>query len=341
MGDGTESRGSSPTDSDDGATGRSGEDVGLPRGTRDELRARAQQRKADLERQFEARRAQLDATNERITARTGRNLIFAIGIGLALGGGLVVSLVVVKELFMVFAGLIVVFASLELATALRHGGHHVPRIPTVLASVAIIPSAFYLGIDGAWISFLIGCGFVTLWRMVEYAIGFGRTTVRSLGTDLGLGIFVQAYVSFLGSFAILLLARPDGQWWTLAFLIVVVSVDVGAYASGLTWGKHPMAPRISPKKTWEGFAGAAVIAVLAAILLSIFMLDQPWWLGVILGVALVLTATMGDLAESLIKRDIGIKDMSSWLPGHGGFLDRLDSILPSAAVAYAIAFFFA
>jgi phosphatidate cytidylyltransferase len=116
----------------------------------------------------------------------------------------------------------------------------------------------------------------------------------------------------------------------------VISVDTGAYASGLLFGKHPMAPRISPKKTWEGFAGAVLVALVAGVILAVFMLHEQWWVGIIFGATIVFTATIGDLTESLIKRDLGIKDISTWLPGHGGFLDRLDSILPSAAAAYAL-----
>ncbi len=149
------------------------------------------------------------------------------------------------------------------------------------------------------------------------------------------------YVAFMAGFTVLLTAQDGGQWWTLAFLIVVVAVDTGAYASGLAFGKHLMAPTISPKKTWEGFAGSVAAALIAGILLAIFMLQQPWWVGVILALAMVLTATSGDLAESLIKRDLGIKDISSFLPGHGGFLDRLDSALLSGAVAYALFLIFA
>jgi phosphatidate cytidylyltransferase len=159
--------------------------------------------------------------------------------------------------------------------------------------------------------------------------------------DMTAGAFVLAYVVFLASFTAVLTAQDGGQWWTLAFLLVVISTDTGAYASGLTWGKHPMAPTISPKKTWEGFFGSVVAATIAGVLLAIFMLDQPWWVGIILGVTIALTATAGDLSESLIKRDLGIKDISTWLPGHGGFLDRLDSILPSAVAAFGLYLLFA
>jgi phosphatidate cytidylyltransferase len=106
--------------------------------------------------------------------------------------------------------------------------------------------------------------------------------------------------------------------------------------TGLSFGKTPLAPRISPKKTWEGFAGSALAAQIAAVLLGTLVLGLPWWAAVIMGVALLGSATLGDLLESLIKRDLGIKDISSWLPGHGGFLDRLDSILPSMAVLFVL-----
>lgn len=319
--------------------------AGAPRGakavSRDELRARAHQRRADVERQLEATRAQLEATNERITARTGRNLVSAIGIGLVGGGLMLVSLIVIKELFMVLAGGLIVFAAVELAVALRHAGRDIPRVPTVIAALAAVPAAYYLGLSGGWFAVLAGSAFVALWRIAEQLLGRTRSTPRELALDLGLGVFVQAYVTFLGAFAIRLVAEPEGEWWTLTFLILVIVVDTGAYASGLTWGKHPMAPRVSPKKTWEGFAGAAVAGVVAGVLLAILLLGEPWWVGAIFGVVVLGTATLGDLAESLIKRDIGIKDMSSWLPGHGGFLDRLDSILPSAAAAYVLYVVFA
>jgi phosphatidate cytidylyltransferase len=179
-----------------------------------------------------------------------------------------------------------------------------------------------------------GIAIVTLWRLAEQAVRSHRTGARALLRDLAAGAFVQGYVTFLATFAVVLTAAEGGQWWTLAFIVIVVAADTGAYAFGLLFGKHKMAPIISPKKTWEGFAGGAGASLIAGVLLSTLMLGNTWWFGLIFGVSIFLSATLGDLVESLIKRDIGIKDMSSWLPGHGGFLDRLDSILPSAAVAY-------
>jgi phosphatidate cytidylyltransferase len=280
--------------------------------------------------------AQVRATNDKINARTGRPLALAITVGLVLGGSLLVSLVVFKELFMVFAAVLVIFATYELTSALRFAGRNVPRIPTVVASVAIVPVTFYFLAPGQWLATLAGIAVVSLWRLAALVRPAERVPVRELLHDLGAGVFVMAYVGFLASFTVLLTAQDGGQWWTLAFLIVVIAIDTGAYASGLAFGKHKMAPIISPKKTWEGFAGSVVAAVIAGVLLALFMIGQPWWVGVILGLTMVVTATGGDLAESLIKRDLGIKDISTFLPGHGGFLDRVDSALPSGAAAFAL-----
>jgi phosphatidate cytidylyltransferase len=280
--------------------------------------------------------AQVRATNARIEARTGRNLPLAIIIGLVLGFAFLFSLIVLKWIFMALAAVLLAFLALELATALRSSGRDVPRVASTIAGVAIVPAAFYWHAEGQVLVALGGMVFVSLWRLVELASPNHRSTSKELLRDLTAGVFIQAYVVFLGSFAVLLTGQSNGQWWTLALLVVVISTDVGAYATGLLLGKHPMAPRISPKKTWEGFAGSVTLATAAGIIVAIFMIHEPWWVGIVFGIAIALTATLGDLTESLIKRDLGIKDISTWLPGHGGFLDRLDSVLPSAAVAYAL-----
>jgi len=281
--------------------------------------------------------AQVRATNDKINARSGRNLSMAVLVGVALGLTLLFSLIFVKELFMLFAAGLVAFTAFELASALRFAGRDVPRIPILIVAVAIVPVAFYWGAPGHWLGLIGGVVFVSVWRLFEAIVPSRRPeNLRELGRDLAAGGFVLAYVVFLGSFAVLLTAQENGQWWTLAFLLVVISIDTGAYVTGLNFGKHKMAPIISPKKTWEGFAGSVAAALTAGILLAIFMLHVEWWVGIVLGLTMVVTATFGDLGESLIKRDLGIKDISTWLPGHGGFLDRLDSILPSAAAAYGL-----
>lgn len=304
-----------------------------------DFKAQAQAARADLERQLQESRAQFGQVNERIRARTGRDLILAIAIGVGAGVLVLASLVFVTQLFMLFAAIVVALGVVELSTALRAGGRDIPRTASVIAALAMVPASYYFPPDTRWLVTIAGMAFVLLWRVVEYAWPSRRGGGDALLRDLSASILVQAYVGLLASFAVLLaspIASPNGKWWVLGMIIVVVATDTGAYAVGLNFGRHKLAPTISPSKTWEGFGGAAGAAVIAGIVLSIFMLHVPWWFGLIYGGVLVLTATFGDLAESLIKRDIGVKDMSGWLPGHGGVLDRLDSILPSAAAAYAL-----
>jgi phosphatidate cytidylyltransferase len=303
--------------------------------SRAEIEERAHAARADFEARAGAARAQFDATNEKIQARTGRNLFAAIGIGVTLGALLIVSLFVWKPLFIVFGGLLVGFATFELASALRFAGRNVPRVASTVVGLAILPFAFFWHVPGLWIALIAAVLLITLYRLVELLRRSHRTGTREVLLDVGAGAFVQVYVAFSAGFYLVLTGSERGEWWTFAALIIVVFTDVGAYASGLRFGKHKLAPLISPGKTWEGFAGSLVVAIVFGAVLAPLMLEQPWWIGAILGLVLALVGTAGDLTESLIKRDLGIKDISTWLPGHGGFLDRLDSILPSAAVAYS------
>jgi CDP-diglyceride synthetase len=290
----------------------------------------------DLTHGMEEARAQFEQANEAINKRVGRNLLAAVGIGLVLGGLFLVSLLIVKWLFMLVAGALIGLTVFEFASALRHAGRDVPRVASTVVAVATVPAAFFLGVDGLWLAVLVAVGIITLWRLAEQFRPSHRTGAGSVFADVGAGALVQVYVAFLAGLYVVLVGLPGGEWWTLAAIVIVVVTDIGAYASGLALGKHKLAPLISPGKTWEGFVGSIVAATIAAVLLTWLMLGQPWWLGLILGPLLALVGTMGDLTESLIKRDLGIKDISSMLPGHGGFLDRLDSILPSAAVAYVV-----
>jgi phosphatidate cytidylyltransferase len=296
---------------------------------------------ADIEAQVRATNAKIGAqaraTNAAIEERTGRNLIAAIAIGVVFGAAFISSLIFQTWIFMIFAGLLMVFLALELTAAFRTSGRNVPRIPSAIAAAGVIVATFYWHSRGQWLILLAGMGFITIWRLVEAAIPSRRKSAKELGIDLLAGLFIQAYAIFLGSFTVLLASEHNGNLWVLSLLIVVVSTDTGAYVTGLLLGRHKMAPRISPKKTWEGFGGSIVAAQIASFLVGWLLLGNlPLLDRVLFGLALALTATLGDLVESLIKRDLGIKDISNWLPGHGGFLDRLDSVLPSAAVAFAL-----
>lgn len=292
--------------------------------------------RTDAEQHLAHARAEFDQANERIKQRTGRDLIVATLIGVAIGVIVIASLIFVKWAFVLFAAGAMVLGVLEFSRALQNAGRRVDVVPQLAMGFVLLLSGFFLGAWVHWIAVLVAVVFVIVWRLVAQLFAAeGRAPIDVIGDVLVAG-FVQVYVPFLTSVAMILLAQPRGEWWVLAFLILAVAADTGAYVSGLTFGRggrHPMAPRISPKKTWEGFAGACVAAVVAGALLAAFMLQVPWWAGMIFGAVVLATATVGDLGESMIKRDLGIKDMSSWLPGHGGVLDRLDSILPSATAA--------
>lgn len=295
--------------------------------------------RSELEVQLAHARAEFEEANARITQRTGRNLILAILIGLAIGAVVLASLIFFKELFVLFALGAGALGTFEFARALRASGRRVDIAPQLVAGALLVLCAYFLGSWLHWIALFASVAIVIVWRLVAQMVAAdGRPYGLVLGDALVAG-FIQLYVPFFASLCVVLLAQQGGQWWVLAFIIVAVVSDTGAYVSGLTLGrggKHPMAPRISPKKTWEGFAGAAVAAVVAGLLLAPLMLGLPVWTGAIIGAVVLGTATAGDLGESMIKRDLGIKDMSSWLPGHGGVLDRLDSILPSTTAALAL-----
>lgn len=291
---------------------------------------------AQIQAQIHAAREQIEATRERVNKRTGRNLAAAVGMAIVLGGALLVSLLFVKTLFMVFATVLIGFALFELASALRFAGRDVPRVPLVLLGCAIVPVTWYLGAAGMWWSTLAAIAIVAIVRLIELADPATRTGAGAVFADVAAGALCIAYVAVLGAFAVLLTSQEGGEWWMLAMIAMTTVIDTGALAIGIWLGKHKLAPRISPGKTWEGLLGGAAFAIAAGVPLAIWVLGQEWWFGIILALLLVTAATVGDLAESIIKRDLGIKDIGSFLPGHGGFLDRLDSVLPSAVVMMAL-----
>lgn len=298
---------------------------------------RGEDGRSELRAQLDGARAQFEATSARIEQRAGRNLFLAIGTGLLFGLAFLASLFIVKQVFAVLVVLLVSVALVELAAAFRVAGRRVPRVGVVIGGLVITGGAVFWGAEGMLLGLFGGSLLLTVWRLIEGLLPAGEVPPKTLIRDVFSGLFTLVYVAFLASFALLLLAAPNGEWWVFALVAIAVSADVGAYAAGVTLGKHKMTPRISPNKTWEGFAGAAVLAVVAGVVISLLALQQPWWVGVVLGIVVLLTATGGDLVESLIKRNLGVKDMSSWIPGHGGFLDRMDSLLPSAVGVYGVA----
>ncbi|SFM73310.1 phosphatidate cytidylyltransferase [Pseudonocardia ammonioxydans] len=262
-------------------------------------------------------------------ARLGRNLAAAIAVGVGLGAVILVSLLIVPEWFVLVLAAVTAVGTWELAGALRRGADIRVSTPVLLlGGQAVVWLSWPFGLRGAAIALaatVLGC---LLWRMREGAAHFVR--------DISASLFVAVYVPLLVAFAVQLTVAPQGIGRVLTFLICVVASDVGGYAAGVVAGKHPMAPTISPKKSWEGFGGSMASGMAAGALCVALFFGAPWYWGLLVGALLVATATLGDLVESLIKRDLGIKDMGKLLPGHGGLMDRLDSLLPTAFVAWAV-----
>jgi len=294
--------------------------------------------------------------------RAGRDMVAAIGVGLGLGAVILVSLLVYRPAFLLVLGAAILTGVVELTRALHAGNARAPLVPLLVGTVAMIALAWNRGASGLVVAFLLTVLAVLLWRLGDGPDGYLRDASAGvlvalyvpllagfavllwrLGDgpdgylrDASAGVLVALYVPLLAGFAVLLLVPDDGAARVLAFIATVVGNDVGGFAAGVLFGKHPMAPSVSPKKSWEGMAGSIVACVLVATPIVTLALGGPWWGGVLFGVALAVSATAGDLGESLIKRDLGIKDMGQLLPGHGGIMDRLDSLLPSAAVAYLL-----
>ncbi len=262
-------------------------------------------------------------------SRAGRNLPAAIGVGLGLGALIIGSLVLRKELMLGIVVVAIAVGVWELRRALAQVSINVPLVPSLVGSVSMLVSAYVGGGEALVVTVGLTCVGVLLWRIADGVLDAVR--------DVAGGFFVAVYPSFLAGFAALMLAAPDdGARRVFVFLLVAVLSDVGGYAFGVLFGKHPMAPSVSPKKSWEGFAGSVVACVIGGAIVVVLVLDGPWWGGALLGASAAVAATVGDLTESTIKRDLGIKDMGTLLPGHGGIMDRLDSVLLVAPVAWAL-----
>ncbi|MFF4359692.1 phosphatidate cytidylyltransferase [Streptomyces sp. NPDC001604] len=260
----------------------------------------------------------------------GRDLGAAIGVGVALGVVIIASLFIVKAVFVGVVAVAVVVGLWELTSRLQERkGIKAPLVPLALGGAAMVVAGYVRGAEGAWVAMALTALAVLVWRMTDPPEGYLK--------DVTAGVFAAFYVPFLATFVALMLAAGDGPWRVLTFLLLTVVSDTGAYAVGWRFGSHKLAPRISPGKTREGLLGAVTFAMVAGALCMQFLIDDgAWWQGLILGLAVAASATLGDLGESMIKRDLGIKDMGTLLPGHGGIMDRLDSLLPTAPVVWLL-----
>ncbi|MEU5719661.1 phosphatidate cytidylyltransferase [Streptomyces sp. NPDC020403] len=262
--------------------------------------------------------------------RAGRDLRAAIGVGVGLGAVVAGSLFVVKAVFVGVIVLAVVVGLWELTSRLKERkGINAPLVPLAVGGAAMVVAGYVGEAEGAWIAMALTTLAVLVRRMTEPPDGYLK--------DVTAGVFAVFYVPFLATFVAMMLTSDDGPWRVLTFLLLTVVSDTGAYAVGWRFGTHKLAPRISPGKTREGLLGAVAFAMAAgALCMELLIDDGRWWQGLLLGLAVAVSATLGDLGESMIKRDLGIKDMGTLLPGHGGIMDRLDSLLPTAPVVWLL-----
>jgi phosphatidate cytidylyltransferase len=274
-----------------------------------------------------------------VSAPQGRSLSKSVTVGLLLAAVFLASLLIYKELFIVFLSISTAIGSWELSSALREKNWYVPRVPAVVGSVLIMPATYFGGPSIQWLASIAIVAALILWRTVHLLFERRKANFQTLQRtirDFGAAAFLVIYLPLTLSFSMLLLRRDDGHWWVLAFVTTVALIDSAGYLFGRIFGRNKLAPGVSPKKTWEGLAASIAFGTVSAVSFTVFLLGGPWWVGIIFAAALILAAVFGDLAESLIKRDLGIKDMSTLLPGHGGMMDRLDSLLPASLMTYLV-----
>lgn len=276
--------------------------------------------------------------------KSSRSLSQSVIFGLILGFSFLGSVLFIKELFVALIALACAAGAWELSTALRQKNWYVPRIPVTVGSALVMPLAYFGGERWQWLGVLAIVAALMIWRGVQLILGhasFKRSSTEIV-RDFSAAAFVVIYLPLTMSFAALLIREPahdeivDGKFWVITVVVSVILIDSSAYLFGRKLGKHPMLPKVSPKKSWEGFGVSVLFALACAIGLTVWLLELPWWFGALIAGVILLSAVLGDFAESLIKRDLGVKDMSSWIPGHGGVMDRLDSMLPSALSGYLL-----
>lgn len=270
---------------------------------------------------------------EAAPAKPKRDLRAALVVGISLMLLVVIGAVWSPLVFTILVYGFCIAGAVEWSRALRRQGRHIPLVPIILAIVGMGIATWNAKPEGLVIALLVGCAGVIAWRL-------GDERIENTLADAMAATLTLMWIPFLASFAVLLELAQDGWMRVLVMLLAVVGNDTGGLLFGSLFGKHRLIERVSPSKTWEGLAGGLGLGTVGAAVASFFFFDGRWWIGAVVGLASAMAAVVGDLAESAIKRDLEVKDMSSILPGHGGILDRLDSIVFAAPVAYVVFAFF-
>ena len=267
------------------------------------------------------------------SSRAGRDLPAAIGVGVVLGAIAIGVLLFAPIGWLPVLAVAIPIATYEVIRRLGEAGYALPVIPLLVGGQAMIWLSWPYGVAGtlgAYGGTIVVC---MVWRLVGQ--GLREQPVNYL-RDISATVLLATWVPLFASFSALLIFQEDGGVRTFIVIVTVVFADIGGYVAGVLFGKHLMVPAISPKKSWEGLGGSLLFGVAAAVLSVTFLLGKPAWVGIPLGLMLVITGVLGDLVESQVKRDLGIKDMGTLLPGHGGVMDRIDAMLPSAVAGWIV-----
>jgi phosphatidate cytidylyltransferase len=273
---------------------------------------------------------------DRVNAKAGRNLPAAIAVGVLLIAWVILSLLFFVPGFVAMVVIAAALGSIELHRALQtHGRGSSAIVPIVIGGSLTSIGAYFLAGRPAEDAILLVAAPLAITVAVALAWRL-RGGTENYVKDAAASLFTIAYAGLLPLFLALAAGEPRGQFRILAIILCIVASDTGGYIAGVLLGRHKMAPVISPKKTWEGFGGSVVLSGAFGYVTVHLLLGAPVWASLVFGFAMVVTGTLGDLVESMVKRDIGIKDMSGFLPGHGGVLDRIDSIVFSAPVAWLL-----
>lgn len=265
--------------------------------------------------------------------RAGRNLPAAIGVGVVLGAVAIGILLFAPIWWLPVLAVAIPIGVHEVIRRLGEAGYALPTIPLLVGAEAMIWLTWPFGpagVLGAYAGTIVVC---MVWRLVGQGI---REQPVNYLRDISATVLLATWVPLFASFSALLIFQDDGGIRTFIVIATVVFADIGGYVAGVLFGKHLMVPAISPKKSWEGLGGSLLFGVTASVLAVVFLLDKPWWVGIPLGLLLVVTGVLGDLVESQVKRDLGIKDMGKLLPGHGGVMDRIDAMLPAAVAGWIV-----
>jgi phosphatidate cytidylyltransferase len=269
--------------------------------------------------------------NEAINAKAGRKLGPSILVSLAILAVVFLTISFVPPLFAIFAWIAILLAGRELTKAYRAGGIDLPDNAISIAITVLLAAAWFGRVSGLAVAIAIAIPCVLVYMLLRDPKDFVRKSTAAA--------FAIFYLAFLGGFILLLAHDKDGLARIFTLVVLVSCNDTFAYLFGVLLGKHPLAPQISPKKTWEGLVGSIIATTIGSALVFEFALGHAWWIGAGIGLVAVVTATCGDLIESAVKRDLSIKDMGTILPGHGGILDRIDSVLfTGPAVWFALEF---